>query len=222
MPHYRLHPDPQSSHQQIATLLKNSTPKATLDVGAAQGFLGQLIAGSNLTIDAIEPDPQCAAMAAPYYRSVHNSTIEAAELPPCSYDAVVCADVLEHLPNPLAALEKLKLAATSNAAFIISVPNVAHIAIRFMLLFGKFPKMDRGILDKTHLQFFTRDTAAALIQSAGLKISSVSAAGVPLDEVFKNTTGRPGFKALNKLQYLLVKALPRLFAMQWIFIAHKP
>ena len=91
-----------------------------------------------------------------------------------------------------------------------------------MLLFGKFPKMDRGILDKTHLQFFTRDTAADLIQSSGLNISSVLSAGVPLDEVFKNSVGSPLYKLLAKLQYALVKALPRLFAMQWIFIANKP
>ena len=75
--------------------------------------------------------------------------------------------MLEHTPDPVAVLKQLREAATDDATFIISVPNVAHLAVRLMLLFGKFPKMERGILDRTHLQFFTKDTALDMLQGGG-------------------------------------------------------
>jgi 2-polyprenyl-3-methyl-5-hydroxy-6-metoxy-1,4-benzoquinol methylase len=140
MLHYRLHKDPQSSHQQIARLLKDLRPPLTLDVGAAQGILGRLLQDSGLTLDAIEPQPQWAEHAKPHYRNVFASTVEQAHLPPKTYNAIVCADVLEHLADPVATLRHLRLAAADDAAFIISLPNVAHLAIRMMLLAGQFPR----------------------------------------------------------------------------------
>jgi len=186
-----------------------------LDVGAAQGILGQLLADSGITIDAIEPNPDWADTAKPYYRRVMESTVQAANLPDNTYDCIVCADVLEHLPDPLSTLKRLRQAAKPDATFIISLPNVAHLAVRTMLLFGRFPKMERGILDKTHLQFFTKDTAKNLLSDAGLKVDRTLTTIVPLED-FGNGIFT---KTMMGMQRLAVAALPRLFAMQWIFIA---
>ena len=213
--HYRLRRDPKSSHQQIARLLKELRPQQVLDVGAAQGILGQLLADSGITIDAIEPNTDWAEAAKPYYRRVMNSTVEAADLPDNTYDCIVCADVLEHLPDPLSTLERLRQAAKPDATFIISLPNVAHLAVRTMLLFGRFPKMERGILDKTHLQFFTKDTAKNLLFDAGLKVDRTLTTIVPLEDFGNGVIT----KTMMGMQRLAVAALPRLFAMQWIFIA---
>ncbi len=150
-----------------------------------------------------------------------NSTVEQARLVPGAYDAIVCADVIEHVPDPAGVLRDLRKAAAPDATFIISVPNVAHLAVRMMLLFGRFPKMDRGILDRTHLHFFTKDTATALLQSAGLKIEQIHCTGVPLDEVFKTGEGKWWFIALMRSQHMMLSLLPRLFAMQWVFVARK-
>lgn len=144
-----------------------------------------------------------------------NSTVESANLPDNTYDCIVCADVLEHLPDPLSTLKRLRQAAKCDAAFIISLPNVAHLAVRTMLLFGRFPKMERGILDKTHLQFFTKDTAKNLLADAGLKPDRTLTTVVPLED-FGNGIFT---KSMMGMQRLAVAALPRLFAMQWIFIA---
>src|SRR5262249_20902641 len=108
MLHYRLHKDPKSSHQQIAQLLRDLRPGKTLDVGAAQGFMGQMLQGSGLIIDAIEPNPQWAEHAKPFYRNVFAGTVEEAQLGEGGYDAIVCADVLEHLADPLSVLKQLK------------------------------------------------------------------------------------------------------------------
>jgi len=221
--HYRLRRDPRSSHQQIARLLKELRPGQVLDVGAAQGIMGQLLSaeskvedrGWKIEIDAIEPNPAWAEAAKPYYRRVMNSTVEAAELGKNIYECVVCADVLEHLPDPLSTLKRLRQAAKADATFIISLPNVAHLAVRTMLLFGRFPKMERGILDKTHLQFFTKDTAKQLLVDAGLKVERILSTVVPLEDFGNGIVT----KGMMGMQRLAVAALPRLFAMQWIFVA---
>jgi 2-polyprenyl-3-methyl-5-hydroxy-6-metoxy-1,4-benzoquinol methylase len=194
-------------------------PKLTLDVGAAQGFLGQLLAGSALTIDAVEPRQQCAERAGPFYRRVFASPIEQVQLPPSTYEAVVCADVLEHLLDPLSVLRRLRAAATPDAAFIISLPNVAHLAVRLMLLFGSFPRMERGILDRTHLHFFTRDTAEEMLRAAGLRIEQAHATSAPLEELWPGAQGRWPLNGLMRMQHLAIGLAPRLFAFQWVFVA---
>ncbi len=219
MVHYQLKRDPRSSHQQITTILRNAKPALTLDVGAAQGMLGQLLQGSGLVVDGVEPTADWAEMAKPFYRNFYPTTVEGAQLPDATYDAVVCADVLEHLPDPLTVLKQLRKAAKPDALFVISLPNIAHFSVRLMLLAGRFPKMERGILDKTHLQFLTKDTAAALLQAAGLKIEKVTATGVPLEHVWKNGESNPIFKLLRGCQNLAVDVWPRMTGFQWVFQA---
>jgi len=219
MPHYRLHRDPRSSHQQIAAIVRALGKAPVLDVGAAQGFLGQLLNGEGLAIDAVEPNPEWADACRPYYRQVMIGTVEQVAFPDEKYRVIVCADVLEHTVDPAAVLRKLREVAADDATFVISLPNVAHAAVRAMLLFGYFPRMERGILDKTHLHFFTRDTAAAMLRSAGLSVARVAATGVPLDELWKTGEGRWMFRFFMRLQHLAVAVAPRLFGFQWIFTA---
>jgi 2-polyprenyl-3-methyl-5-hydroxy-6-metoxy-1,4-benzoquinol methylase len=190
-----------------------------LDVGAAQGMLGHSIQDTGLTIDGIEANPQWAEMARPLYRNVWACYAEQAPLEPKAYKLIVCGDVLEHTPDPVGALRKLIEASAEDAKFIISLPNVAHLAIRLMLLFGKFPKMERGILDKTHLQFFTKDTALDMLKQAGLRVERISCTGVPLDEVWKNGEGKALYKLMVRSQHLALSVAPRLFGFQWIFLA---
>lgn len=221
MLHYRLHRDPKSSHQQIARQVRRLGRGPILDVGAAQGILGQLLheAGEKFDIDGVEPNPTWAEHAHPYYRRVHASTIEAANLPDNTYRVVVCADVLEHLPDPVGAIEQLRRAATDDAVFIISLPNVAHLAVRLLLLFGRFPRMERGILDRTHLQFFTRDTAIATLRDGGLEVIRTSATGIPLDELWPQGEGSRPYQLLTRLQHLALTLAPRLFGFQWVLTA---
>lgn len=190
-----------------------------LDVGAAQGMLGHLIQGTGLTIDAIEANPEWAEMARPHYRKVWASCVEDAPLEPGTYKLVVCGDVLEHTPDPVGVLNRLCEAASGDAKFIISLPNVAHLAIRTMLLFGRFPKMERGILDRTHLHFFTRDTALDLVRQAGLRAEKVACTGVPLDELWKNGEGKALYRMMTKAQHAALTVAPRLFGFQWIILA---
>jgi 2-polyprenyl-3-methyl-5-hydroxy-6-metoxy-1,4-benzoquinol methylase len=221
MPHYRLHRDPKSSHQQISRRVRDLAASPVLDVGAAQGMFGQLMNGANIVIDAVEPNPQWADESRRHYRNVLVGTIEQVAVPDEKYRVIVCADVLEHTSDPVSVLKKLHDVASPDAMYLVSVPNVAHIAVRFLLLIGRFPKMDRGILDRTHLQFFTRDTAEAMLNSAGLRVRSINASGIPLDELWPSGENTWFYNALMRLQHVLIKLLPRLFAMQFIFEAER-
>jgi 2-polyprenyl-3-methyl-5-hydroxy-6-metoxy-1,4-benzoquinol methylase len=219
MPEYRLHQHPASSHQQIATLLRRLQRGPILDVGAAGGFLGQLLRDANLVLDAVEPSAAWAAQARPFYRRVFETGVESAELPERAYRVIVCADVLEHTVDPSAVLQRLRKTATDDAVFVVSLPNVAHLAVRLMLLTGRFPKMERGILDRTHLHFYTRATAEDLLRSVGLHVKEVLATIVPLEEVWPRARSGVLLGTMMRLQRGAVRVAPRLFAFQWIFIA---
>jgi len=221
--HYRLHRDPKSSHQQIARLVQRLGHGPTLDVGAAQGILGRLLreTGAELPIDAVEPHPAWAKRARPFYRRMFACTIEEADLPDGAYGLIVCADVLEHVVDPIAVLGRLRRAATADTLFIISLPNAAHLAVRLLLLTGRFPRMERGILDRTHLHFFTRETAVELLREAGLEPLRASGTVVPLDEVWPSGQGTWLYRLLVRLQHLALALAPGLFAHQWIFVARQ-
>ncbi|CAN5666299.1 hypothetical protein BH09PLA1_BH09PLA1_28980 [soil metagenome] len=221
--HYRPHTDPRSSHQQIAALVRELAGERgfapVLDVGAAQGMLGQMMQGTGIEMDGVEPNETWAAMSRPSYRNVWFSTIERAPLEDKRYRLIVCGDVLEHLLHPGNTLQRLRRAAADDAKFIISLPNVAHLAVRLMLLFGQFPKMQRGILDRTHLHFFTRKTATEMLAEAGLKVERFSVTGVPIDEIWKRGEGRFLFRSLVRFQHLCLALMPGLFGYQLIFLA---
>ncbi len=219
MLHYRLHSDPKSSHQQLAQLVRRAGLSPILDVGAAQGFLGELLQGSGLQIDAVEPNRTWAERAAPFYRKVWAMPIEDAPLPAHAYRVVVCADVLEHTVDPLAVPRRLRDVAAPDALFLISLPNVAHLAVRLLLLFGQFPRMERGILDRTHLHFYTWRTASDLLAQAGLQRLRVRGTGFPLDEIWLSGEGSVPFTLLMRLQRLAPLVAPTLFAWQWVFAA---
>jgi 2-polyprenyl-3-methyl-5-hydroxy-6-metoxy-1,4-benzoquinol methylase len=221
--HYRPHTDPRSSHQQIAALVRELAGQRgfapVLDVGAAQGMLGAMMQGSGIEMDGVEPNETWAGLARPNYRNIWFNTIERAPLENKRYRLIVCGDVLEHLVHPVSTLQRLRRAATDDAKFIISLPNVAHIAVRLMLLFGRFPKMERGILDRTHLHFFTRKTATEMLAEAGLHVERFSVTGVPIDELWKRREGRFLFRALVRFQHVFLSLLPGLFGYQLIFLA---
>lgn len=97
------------------------------------------------------------------------------------FDYIVCADVLEHLLNPSQVLQILLSWLKPNGHFIISLPNAAHASIKANLLLNDFTYTDIGILDKTHLHFYTYKSIAAFLAENSLKIEDVQAVTMPLD-----------------------------------------
>lgn len=192
-----------------------------LDVGASSGQLGQLLADTGLTIDGIEPDAGAVEEARPFYRSMQCSTVEDAELPADTYRVVVCADVLEHLHDPEAQLRRLVDSATEDAVIIVSVPNVAHLAARLLLLAGKFPRHPRGIFDRTHRHFYTRETALELMRTASLNVTDIEATPVPLEDIWPPRWPPAMREALMRVQSMATRVAPRLFGFQWLIVANR-
>jgi SAM-dependent methyltransferase len=178
---YRLKDDPHSSHAVILARLGPGHGRRLLDVGAADGFLSDLLTRQGWRVTALERDPVQADKARGRCAEVVVADLEEPpEIGSASFDAIVYGDVLEHLSDPLATLVCLNRSLAPDGRVIASVPNVAHLWVRLSLLTGRFDYADRGILDRTHLRFFTRRTFLALLRDAGLAVDELSATPVPL------------------------------------------
>ncbi len=86
------------------------------------------------------------------------------------FDVIIFSDILEHLAYPEKVLSKLKKHLKKDGLVAAAIPNVANLKIRLHLLLGKWDYQELGILDKTHLRFFTKRTARQLFEDSGLKI----------------------------------------------------
>ncbi|MBD3168996.1 MAG: methyltransferase domain-containing protein [candidate division Zixibacteria bacterium] len=107
---------------------------------------------------------------------VYIGNIEEMELPvqPSSIDVILCLDILEHLVNPWKIVSRLHKLLTENGVIITSIPNLRNLKVIIpLVLRGRFDYTEEGLLDKTHLRFFVRDTAVALMESSGMKVDAV-------------------------------------------------
>jgi 2-polyprenyl-3-methyl-5-hydroxy-6-metoxy-1,4-benzoquinol methylase len=98
------------------------------------------------------------------------------------FDAVLFADVLEHLRDPGRVLLRVRPLLADGGAVIASIPNVAHGSVRLALLNGQFRYTPTGLLDNTHLRFFTRDSVRDLFEAAGYHISHWQRTSRTIDE----------------------------------------
>lgn len=220
---YRDKPSPWSSHSVITKLLKKLPAESkVLDVGTASGMLARMCQSNGFHFFGVELNPEWAQLANPYYEKIwigHIADIDANALQ--GYDAVVLGDVLEHLPAPEAILQNLIACQNSGSTFLISVPNVANFWVRFNLLLGRFDYTERGILDRTHLRFFTRKTLVDMLNHSGLQIVSLQPTPIPLELVSKFFVAPPG-KFLHALLAKLTVLFPTLLGYQFIVEARKP
>ena len=96
-----------------------------------------------------------------------------------TYDLILLLDVLEHLPNSTAILQKLSRLLATGGHVIVSVPNIAHLSVSVPLLLRRqFNYKDAGILDRTHLSFFVEDSAIKLLNDANFIVTSALISGM--------------------------------------------
>ena len=181
---YQLKSDPHSSHAVILRALGDGRGRRALDVGAADGFLAELLTRQGWQVTALERDPEQAAKARGRCHEVIVADLdEAAPRLTGLFDAIVYGDVLEHLSDPLPVLVALDRSLAPEGRVLVSVPNIAHLWVRLSLLLGRWDYADRGILDRTHLRFFTRRSFVRFLGEAGLDIEELLATPVPLPVV---------------------------------------
>lgn len=164
--------DPANPLWQLAHSISNNSK--VLDVGAGNGILALLLKelGKAVIIDGVEPDARARILAEPGYRLFYacglDEYLEQTQDAPELYDLIVLADVLEHIAYPESLLSALKKRLTDEGRIAISIPNVAFANIRMSLLNGTFCYVDSGILERTHLRFYTLETIRELFSSVEL------------------------------------------------------
>jgi len=149
-----------------------------LEFGPATGYFTRYLAEEKkAVVDIVELSREYADRARVYARDCVVGDIESynwlEKFKNKKYDNIIFADVLEHLRDPWQVLGKTAPLLKEQGSIIISLPNIAHDAVLAALYNGDFSYQDYGVLDKTHLRFFTEATARKMIENAGLRITDV-------------------------------------------------
>ncbi|MCY8908580.1 class I SAM-dependent methyltransferase [Bacillus atrophaeus] len=149
--------------------------KTVLDVGCGTGNLGEALQDQGITVYGIEAFPDAAQQAENKLAHVLCGDIERLALPyePEQFDCILFGDVLEHLVNPWSVLENLRPHLKKDGTVLACVPNVGHISVVLELLAGKWTYTKAGLLDQTHLRFFTLHELYALFTESGYTIKSI-------------------------------------------------
>ena len=146
-----------NSHYRILNILaRDHRQLRILDVGTADGYLGAILKAQGHWLAGVEREGEAAERARVHYDDFHCADLESFDFPyGAEFDYILFADVLEHLRDPEAVLKRALTCLKVGGAVIVSVPNVANLVMRLSLLCGRFDYAERGILDRTHLRFFT-------------------------------------------------------------------
>src|SRR3954470_18313522 len=139
-----------------------------LDLGCATGATGAALKRrQDAHVTGIELEPEYAAEARRNLDEVVVGDVETATVDG-RFDALIAADVLEHLKDPWSALTRYAGLLQPGATAVVSLPNVAHWSTYAYLASGTWPRKSEGIFDATHLRWFTRKDAITLLEQAGL------------------------------------------------------
>src|SRR5215210_6512072 len=170
-----------NSHTLMVELVGGT--KRVLDVGCATGYLAEALVERGCTVSGLEYDAEAAEEARPHLERLVIGDIETLDVAEAfgddRFDVIVFGDVLEHLRDPLAALRKTRPLLADRGSVVASIPNIAHGSVRLALLAGRFDYQPLGLLDSTHIRFFTRSSVEDLFREAGF---------VPID-VRRTTAG---------------------------------
>jgi 2-polyprenyl-3-methyl-5-hydroxy-6-metoxy-1,4-benzoquinol methylase len=170
-----------SSHSKILALVGKN--KRVLDIGCATGYLGEALKKIGCEVIGIEIDEEAARIARTKIHDVIIADVESINhlpYPDGYFNVHIYGDILEHLKRPDLVLLRFRKYLSNDGRVIASIPNVANWVIRLNLLRGRFQYSDIGILDKTHLRFFTVESIKQLFESAGYKIIALDYVLSPL------------------------------------------
>ncbi len=206
--HYPLKLSQGSSHDYVVRMAGSG--QTVLDIGCGEGHVARRLndAGNIVTgVDTLAEPSELSAFDR-YYRADLDDGLDSviAQLNGKRFSRVLLLDILEHLRAPERILRQCPRLLQPDGRLIVSVPNIANITVRAKLLLGIFNYADRGILDRTHLRFFTRRTARRMLESCGYKVVREKLTVMPVELVLGTSP--------NLLLRALTRALPGLFGYQ--------
>lgn len=207
-----------------------------LDVGCGYATTSARIQALGNEVTGIDESAESATVARARLAHVIEANVLDADLAGEQYDVLIFADILEHLPWPGPVLERYLRCLAPGGRVIVSVPNVALWSVRLSHLFGRWEYQDTGVLDRTHLRFYTRRTARRLISDAGLNIVRTTYNPgllrplVPLaksmakndkDALLRSPAYRVYLNAVHPLERAIASLWPGMLAFQMIFEAER-
>jgi 2-polyprenyl-3-methyl-5-hydroxy-6-metoxy-1,4-benzoquinol methylase len=158
--------------------------KKVLEVGCATGYFTKVLAERGCKVIGMEIEPEAAKLAEQWAERVVVGNADDPEpwdvVDDESFDVVTFGDVLEHLRDPLIVLRRAVTKLKPAGFIVTSLPNIAHGDVRLSLLRGAFRYSDTGLLDRTHMRFFTLETVRELLAEAGLVVVDTQRVVVPL------------------------------------------
>ncbi len=162
----------QSDRHELLPLFPTGI-RFALDVGCGDGLLGLSLRQRGIQVWGIEKDPYAASRARRHLDRVFCADVEAFEVPcqPESFDCLIYADILEHTKDPWRTLLNHRRYLRPGGYVVSSIPNIRYYrTLRDLVLKGTWNYVESGILDKTHLRFFTLSSIQSLFQGAGFEI----------------------------------------------------
>ena len=198
----------ENKFRQIASFIDAGSH--VFDMGCGEGQLAPVLTGKGCRVDGMDINIRRMTASRSHYKNLYEGNIEtfAFDQHAHQYDVVVLADVLEHLQAPEKVLETSRALLKDKGKVLISLPNVAYYSNRMCLLFGRWEYQDEGILDRTHLRFFTLCTGREFIETNGYDVSEM----VPEMPVISSKWKRLIFS-------FACHQWPSLFAIGWVIEA---
>jgi len=218
--HYPVKESNYSSHYYFQQLVGRD--QEILDVGCGEGFMAEKFAALGNRVFGVDilPRPRMAQAFEDYVSADLSQGLSPAlaRFGGRKFDKILLMDLLEHVPRPEHLLSECRQFLKPGGGVLISLPNVANVTVRMSLLLGRFEYAGRGILDKTHLRFFTRKSARGLIRDSGYEVVREETTVMPVELALGVAAGNPLMKALNGILRLFTRLLPGLLGYQFVFV----
>lgn len=206
------------AHSLVLSNIENN--KRVLDLGCATGYMGAYLKNyKDCEVWGVEMEKSLFKLAKKNLDKTFNADlrdIKKLKIPKRKFDYILLADVLEHILFYDDLLMTISKFLNKKGRIIISTPNIAHISVRYNLLFGRFSYQDKGILDKTHIHFFTKNHLLETIKRAGYAIDSIEYSS---DFGQLPILGKYLRYVPKVFQYKLTKLMNKLLAVQFIVVA---
>jgi predicted TPR repeat methyltransferase len=192
-----------------------------LDLGAAGGELGNALRPQFDAAIGFEYNVDCIGQLRGCFDQVVIADLERVAALPSNVDAIVLADVLEHLRDPARVLKLAQHALKDDGHAFISVPNIANITIRLGLLLGIFEYRERGILDETHVRFYTQRSFRREVEAAGFRILTTRGSSMPIRLKLDGYVANPILRIGERVLTWITPLWRSLFAYQIVVVAVK-
>lgn len=212
-----------SSHEKMISIVNPGSK--VLEVGCANGFISAKLKQKGCDVTGVEIDPELAEKARKSCTRVITGDIEDDAISRSidgEYDHILFGDLLEHLVDPFHVVNCLKDRLKADGTIIASIPNIAIWWMRRDLALGKFAYQDTGLLDRTHLRFFTYCTAKKLFELCDLEIMHIYVTSNDFPLKRRLVKLLPGFKnSIERFGEWLAQKRPNLFGFHFVVVAKK-